>query len=314
MADLPGGQESVSARHNAGVHRFALLTAGATFLLLIAGALVTSNDAGLAVPDWPLSYGTWMPPMVGNIVYEHGHRMVATSVGLLTIALAVWLGLREPRRWVRRLGLLALGAIALQGILGGLTVLYLLPRPISIAHASLAQLFFCLTVSLAVFTGPGWIRQTPRVTEEGTPWLGRLCELTTAALFIQLVLGAAFRHQAIGVAPHLLGALAATVLIVWTARRARAPHLPGEMRRPALLLLLLLVAQLLLGTGAYLARLAAVDSSQPTPSFVFFTAAHLAVGALLLATSAVLTLRCHRRLLRAAQLPSVSSAIQRATP
>ena len=92
--------ETPGAPHSRGLHRFALLTAAATFLLLIAGALVTSNDAGLAVPDWPLSFGTWMPPLVGNILYEHGHRMVATFVGLLTIILTVWLWRSEPRRWL----------------------------------------------------------------------------------------------------------------------------------------------------------------------------------------------------------------------
>src|SRR5437899_9420341 len=88
-----------------GLHRFALFTAGCTLLLLVAGALVTSNDAGLSVPDWPLSYGSLTPPMVGGIRYEHSHRLIASFVGLLTIVLAVWLWLREPRPWVRRLGL-----------------------------------------------------------------------------------------------------------------------------------------------------------------------------------------------------------------
>src|SRR3989304_4504251 len=151
------------ALHNAGLNRFAWLTAGATLLLLVAGARATSNAAGRAVPDWPLSYGTWMPPMVGNILYEHGHRMVATFVGLLTIILAVWLWRSEPRRWVRRLGLAALAAVILQGLLGGLTVLLLLPRPVSIAHASLAPIFFCLTVSLAVITSRDWKEPTPPV-------------------------------------------------------------------------------------------------------------------------------------------------------
>ena len=91
------------------VHRFAVFTACCTFLLLIAGALVTSNDAGLSVPDWPLSYGSLLPPMVGGIFYEHGHRMIATLVGILSIVLAVWLWRVESRRWVRWLGVAALG-------------------------------------------------------------------------------------------------------------------------------------------------------------------------------------------------------------
>ena len=123
------------------LHRFAVATAGATLLLIVAGALVTSNEAGLAVPDWPLSYGTWMPPMVGGIFYEHGHRMIGASVGLLTIILALWLWRAERRSWLRRLGFIGVAAVVLQGVLGGITVLYLLPWPVSVGHASLAQLF-----------------------------------------------------------------------------------------------------------------------------------------------------------------------------
>src|SRR5580692_4432785 len=145
------------------VHRFAVLTACCTFFLLIAGALVTSNDAGLSVPDWPLSYGSLLPPMVGGIFYEHGHRMIATLVGTLSIVLAVWLWRVESRRWVRWLGVAALGAVIAQGILGGLTVLFFLPPPISAAHATLAQTFFCLTVAVAIFTGKKWVEEVPKV-------------------------------------------------------------------------------------------------------------------------------------------------------
>src|SRR6267143_5064611 len=129
-----------------GVHRFALLVAGATFFLIIAGALVTSNDAGLATSDWPLSNGQVFPKMVGNLFWEHGHRLVATSVGLLTIGLVVFLFVREKRSWVRRLGVGALALVVAQGLLGGLTVKLNLPLVVSAAHATLAQLFFCTAV------------------------------------------------------------------------------------------------------------------------------------------------------------------------
>src|SRR6266576_7236325 len=129
-----------------------LLVACATFFLIIAGALVTSHDAGLATSDWPLSNGQIFPKMVGNLFWEHGHRMVATTVGLLTIAFAVYLFLKEERPWARRLGLFGLIAVITQGLLGGLTVKLNLPLAVSAAHATLAQLFFCTTVSLAIFT------------------------------------------------------------------------------------------------------------------------------------------------------------------
>src|SRR5713226_5598607 len=151
------------------LHRFAVFTAACTFLLLIAGALVTSNDAGLSVPDWPLSYGSLTPPMVGGIFYEHGHRVIAASVGLLSIVLAAWLWRVETRRWVRWLGVAAVGAVIAQGILGGLTVLFFLPPAVSSAHAALAQLFFCTILSIALFTSVWWQRTRPVASDVGSP-------------------------------------------------------------------------------------------------------------------------------------------------
>jgi heme a synthase len=141
-----------------GMHRFALFTACSTAFLIFAGGLVTSTESGLAVPDWPLSYGMFFPPMIGGIFYEHGHRMVAAFVGLLTMILTLWICIKEPRTWVRRLSVGAFVAVLAQGILGGLTVRYLLPTSISMTHACLAQTFFCITIGLAMFTSPGWKR------------------------------------------------------------------------------------------------------------------------------------------------------------
>src|SRR6185295_17208976 len=143
------------------LHRFATFVAGCTVLLVLAGSLVTSTDSGLSVPDWPTTYGSNMftfPPSkwVGGIFYEHGHRLIASGVGFLTIILTAWLWLTESRRWVRWLGVVALAAVITQGILGGLTVLFFLPAAISTAHAGLAEIFFCLVVSIALFTAPSW--------------------------------------------------------------------------------------------------------------------------------------------------------------
>src|SRR5438067_11748953 len=145
-----------------GIHRLAAATAAATFVLLFVGGLVTSTGSGLAVPDWPLSFGQVFPPMVGGVLFEHGHRLAAATVGCLTIVLALWTVIGEARPAVRALGLLALLAVLLQGVLGGVTVLYKLPLAVSVAHACLAQAFFCLTVSLAVVTGPAWNAARPR--------------------------------------------------------------------------------------------------------------------------------------------------------
>src|SRR5262252_8567588 len=128
------------------------MTAGATLVLIFVGALVTSTGSGLAVPDWPLSFGQVFPAMVGGVLYEHGHRLAASTVGLLTLVLAVWVVVAEPRAGVRGLAVAMLVAVILQGVLGGVTVLYKLPLAVSVTHACLAQTFFCLAVTMVVVT------------------------------------------------------------------------------------------------------------------------------------------------------------------
>src|ERR1700681_3909443 len=212
MSTLPTAQPP-----NRNVHRFAVFTACCTFLLLIAGALVTSNDAGLSVPDWPLSYGSLTPPMVGGIFYEHGHRVIAACVGLLSVVLAVWLWRVETRRWVRWLGVAAVGAVIAQGILGGITVLFFLPAPISSAHAALAQLFFSTIVSIALFTSAWWQSERSATLDPAEPRVHGIAALTVAATLMQLILGAAFRHKGFGIIPHLIGAVVGTGMIFWLA-------------------------------------------------------------------------------------------------
>ena len=151
------------------LHLFSRLVVAATLILIFAGGLVTSTGSGLSVPDWPNTYGWFMfsfplDKMVGGIFYEHGHRLIASTVGFLMVILAVWLWKAEPRRWVRRVGFVALGAVITQGILGGLTVIYFLPAPISISHAGLAQLVFCLTLTIATVTSRGWREGYQRMT------------------------------------------------------------------------------------------------------------------------------------------------------
>jgi hypothetical protein len=130
-----------SSVYSPGRHGMALTLVVATLALIFIGGLVTSTHSGLSVPDWPLSFGRLMPPMVGGILFEHGHRLVATGVGILTI-LTVVVFRGDPRGWVRRASWAALVLVVVQGVLGGLTVLYKLPKPISIAHGTMAQTFF----------------------------------------------------------------------------------------------------------------------------------------------------------------------------
>src|SRR3989338_6493866 len=109
---------------NKWLYRYSIVVVMGTFLLVLAGGLVTSHDAGLAVPDWPTSYGQWFPPMVGNIFWEHGHRMIAGSVGILTLILTLWIHFKEKRKGLRILGWITLGSVVAQAVLGGLTVLF----------------------------------------------------------------------------------------------------------------------------------------------------------------------------------------------
>lgn len=287
-----------------GLNRFAILVACATFFLIIAGALVTSNDAGLATSDWPLSNGQFFPNMVGNLFWEHGHRMIATTVGMLTIALAVYIRVKEQRQWVWKLALFALIGVCAQGLLGAITVKYLLPLGVSTAHATLAQLFFCTTVSLAVFTSRSWIEARPLPAEEtGVVPLRVLCTAALATILLQLVLGATLRHSATWdqhlpthlILAHIGGALAVTVVLATTAFTVLKRY-PGEkfLTRPAGIALVLLVVQLFLGVGAYLTRLGSPNDPQPLHPMVGITVAHVAGGALVFVTTIVLTLRAYR--------------------
>ena len=295
------------------LHRYVCFVAAAAALLITAGGAVTSTGSGLSVPDWPNTYGYSMitfPPsmMVGGIFYEHGHRLIATAVGLLTIGLAVWLARAEPRAWVRRLGWLALGAVVVQGLLGGITVLYFLPAPVSIGHAGLAHLFLTLIVCLAVLTSPGWLAAYGRSGPLGDPALLRLALATPAVVYGQILLGAVMRHTGAGLAipdfplafgrlvppswsfaigihfAHRAGAAVVTVIVFAVASRALAHHWGRtEVTRPAMLLVGLLLLQIGLGAWTVLSG-----------KHVAVNTAHVTAGSLVLATAAVLALRAHR--------------------
>ena len=283
--------------YNEALHRYAVLTASCTFVLLIAGALVTSNDAGLSIPDWPLAYGSLTPPMVGGIRYEFTHRVIATCVGLLTIGLAVWLWRAENRFWMRWLGLAALGGVIAQGILGGMTVRMFQPPPVSAAHATLAQLFFSTVVAIAVFTSSWWNGAIAVLDDPGSPRVRTLIVWTLAAVFLQLVLGAAFRHKGFGIIPHLIGAVIVTILIFMTAGRLKRgfANVP-PLRICARYLHILIGVQLLLGAGAYWSRLYSARFPQPIGVMVALTVVHTVTGALVLAVTLVTALISYRML------------------
>ncbi len=218
--------------------------------------------------------------------------MIATFVGFLTIVLAAWLWRAEKRPWMRWLGLAALGGVIAQGILGGMTVRTFQLPPVSAAHATLAQLFFSTVVAIAVFTSSWWQGELPEVDDQGTPRVRTLVIWTLAAVFCQLILGAAFRHKGFGIIPHLIGAVIVTILIFMTAgalkRRFPATCRPCEIARK--LLHILIGVQLLLGAGAYWSRLYAAGFPQPIAVMVTLTVVHTVTGALVLAATLVTTL------------------------
>ena len=291
------------------LHLYAAIVAASTALLIFAGGLVTSTGSGLSVPDWPTTYGWFMftfpwDKWVGGIFYEHSHRLIASVVGLLIVGLAVWLWRAESRAWVRRLGYLALAAVVIQGILGGITVLWFLPDAVSIAHAGLAQLVFCLTITIALVTSPGWKRgggADDRVLQ-GTALV------TTVTIYLQIIVGATMRHTDAGLAipdfplafgqivpptwtwaiaihfAHRVGAVIVLALGLATVGHVLYHHRgTGALRRPALLLLVLLAVQVTLGALTVLSGKRYVINSL-----------HVVTGAFVLATSLVLTLRAHR--------------------
>jgi cytochrome c oxidase assembly protein subunit 15 len=294
---------AASTPYNRAHHRFAVFIACATFILIIAGALVTSHDAGLSVPDWPTSYGSYykLPPWTGGIIYEHSHRMIAEVTGALTITVTVWTVLADRRRWMKAQAIGALGTIIVQGILGGMTVLHFLPPLISSAHAAVGQTFFCIACAIALFTGRKWVQEnsieeSPETVAHHPPLL-TLALLSLGALYLQLYFGAMFRHHGMGWLPHVINAPIVALLLTWTAVRAISQYPKiAAIRRPAITILFLVVVQLCLGFLAFLTRVEwGKDVAQPEMAMVASTVAHVAVGALLLASTAIFAIQvwCH---------------------
>jgi cytochrome c oxidase assembly protein subunit 15 len=278
-------------------HRLAVVLACATFPLLFIGGLVTSKGAGLAVPDWPTTFGYNMflypwSKMVGNIFYEHSHRLIASVVGLLTIALAVTFWLKERRSWLRWLGVAALALVIVQGIIGGLRVV-LLEHTLAIVHAAFAQAFFALTVSLAIFTSAQWAGTTDEPLTDGGR-LRRLGAVTTGLIYVQGIFGAVLRHTGERLDAHLLFAALVGIHVILIFIRIMKFHSDRpELVRPARMLGMLLLLQLMLGTGSYFGKFTTLLQA-PLGVVVFLTTTHLVTGALMLATSLLLTLRSYR--------------------
>lgn len=321
--------ESIIRRYSR-LHRLAIATTVATFLLILIGADVTSHEAGDSVPDWPLAFGQLIPwaHLQGGAIYEYTHRVIGAIVGVLMIVLVIWLWRQESRRWVRLIGGVGLALVILQGVMGGVRVLLVEYRlTTAIIHALLAQLFLGLVVSLVVFTSPAWFKaeevKTHRLATAPTALYASV--VATLSLFVQLILGAAFRHGGLGILPHVIGAVVVTVLIGWalfsslrTAAQAAASSTAGDfaiyLTRPARLAIWLMLIQLASGIAAYLTRLASMTAPQPLPSMIWSTIIHVTVGAAVLAVMVVLTLRMYRFLSLTGAMADTRSTPQGATP
>ncbi|HKV06017.1 MAG TPA: COX15/CtaA family protein [Candidatus Acidoferrales bacterium] len=278
-----------------GAYLFAVATSCCTILLLMAGALVTSNGAADSVPDWPLAYHKLIPPLIGGIRYEYAHRVLAGIVSVLTLILAVWLARTERRPLARRLGWTALALVIAQAALGGARVLLGYPAFSATAHATLAQIYFITVVGLSLYLSQWWQSNLARLEDSGSPRVRVLAIWTTAAILAQLILGAAFRHGAFGIVPHLVGAGVVTAMVVWTGAVAkRRFRQVRDLRRATILLHSFFGIQILLGGAAWWAVSTEADAVQPTPVYVSLTVAHVLGGALTLAASVVLTLTCVR--------------------
>ena len=319
------------------LRRYAVLVAFCTFGLVIAGGLVTSNDAALSVPDWPLSWGHLVPTLEGGIRYEFAHRVTAMLVGLLTVGLAVAMHRQESlpnpakpepnrktaspqRRRDRResaekteqgrlagaechagtygrgsdhrpekqpggacmatkLAWAAVAVVVAQAALGGIAVRFLTPAWATIAHASLGQLFFAMMVAICVGLFAGF---------DGAHGPSLIC---AAALFAQSILGAGVRYGIVAPVAHIVGAVPATILVMWAGLSILMRQMDNaRVRRPAMVLLSIAFSQVFLGIGALMARVAYADAPQPMPMMVWFTVAHVAVGSLALGAAIALAM------------------------
>src|SRR5580658_8283492 len=281
--------------YHSGIHKFALFVVAWAVVLLTAGALVTSEDAALAVPDWPLSYGTLNPPMVGGIAFEHSHRLIATALGILIIGLAFLLWRYDQRPFMKYLGLAALGGVILQGVLGGLTVLKLLHYWLPVMHACTAEIVFAILVVIAVCTSRWYTESLPQYIDRGSPSIHSVVMLNSFVIFLQVLVGAGFRHQYLSLKPHVFGAPIVLAMVVYTAflLNRRFPEVPAIIRMRKILHSLVGL-QILLGLVALWARITSADDPQPMPPVVISTVIHTVFGAILFASSIATVVVCYR--------------------
>ena len=290
--------------YNKFLHRFSVFVAVCIYFLLFAGGLVTSTGSGLSVPDWPNTYGENMfafplSQMVGGILFEHGHRLLASFVGFLTVILAFWIWKKDARLWMRKLGFVALGVVIVQGIFGGITVKYYLPQFVSATNATLAQTFFCIVTSIALFTSREWFTPTDNtVQDDSTPSLYSITTILTTTTFVQLIAGALLRHSGSITSwylyLHITGAIAVLYFGTKAYKKIKSATDNSLILFPSTMFFILLQVQIGLGIASFFIRYFTLDDVNTNWVSVITTVLHLATGAGMLATSLVVSLRIRR--------------------
>ena len=288
----------MKATYNPVVHKLAVFVVCWTVLLFVAGALVTSNDAALSVPDWPKSHGSWLPPLEtlrGGALFEFSHRVIAGSLGVLMLVLAILLWKKEERPALRWFGIIAVAGVVVQAVLGGQVVLRLLHYWLPVIHACFAQIVFGAVLGIAVLTSRWWVTERPQLEDRGTPSIHVVAGLNALVIYLQVILGAGFRHKEIPIWPHATGAFVVLGVVTWTALALRKRFAESsELSRGRVMLHAVLGTQLLLGFGAWWSRVTTADAPQPMPVMVTLTVIHTVVGALLFALSVGVVLVCYR--------------------
>ncbi len=298
---------------------FSSVTVFVTLVLISWGGFVTSIDAGLAVPDWPATFGSYDPFITGfedpddptarwwhstPVLAEHGHRLLGALVGMMILVLAFWTWWSDHRRWMKVLGFVALVLVTVQGILGGLRVIWL-SLDLAVVHAFTAQIFFSLLIAMTIFTSRSWLEDRFKVSSSVTmSHIGRTRYLalgTLAALYLQIILGALLRHPGLSVDPlfasiHIVGAFVVTGLVFATfAYVWRYVELAPWLRRATWWMLGLVVLQFALGLGAFAVILYEAPHAMRSVLQVVLASSHVTVGSLLVGSTVAVILYALRR-------------------
>ena len=282
------------------VHKFAVFVFLWTILLFVFGALVTSNGAALSVPDWPKSFGTWFPSLRTLIqnpgsFFEHSHRVIAAVLGILLLLEAIIIWMMDARRWLRWFSVIAVGGVVVQAVLGGEVVRRLLQYWLPELHACFAQIMFAAILGMALFTSNWWMGERAPLEDMGSPSIRSIALLNAIVTFIQVFLGAGFRHQDMPIWPHIIGSLAVLGTTIWLAASLRRRFdASRELSVGRILLHSVIGTQILLGCAAYWARLVSVGTTPPEQITIWLTVVHTVFGALVFGTSIFVVLLCYR--------------------